>query len=89
MLATYDDKVKSIKAIIREMDFALEAGKDYSDAKKYGEPFADLKDVFYKKEDRFLDYLKCTKTLGYISDDEQTLLYNVYFIKKEKFTEEN
>lgn len=89
VLVVYVKKTEVLKRLVADMNHALSANLDWCksvQAKSPDEAFAMLSNM---KNERFIENLKSSKTLGYISDEEQTLIYNIYQILLKQNLEEN
>lgn len=89
MLVTYEKKIEVLKSLVADMKYALSAVDTWAGscrAKSPDEAFAMLSNM---KEERFITSLKSYKSLGFISDEEQTLMYNIYQIQVKQILEEN
>lgn len=87
MLIAYRAKDSVLRNIISDMDFALKAKRDWEKSVSTKEPDEQLQMLLKMYEGKFIESLNSSKIIGALTDEEQTLLYNIYLIEKEN-TEE-
>jgi len=87
MLIAYRAKDSVLRNIISDMDFALKAKRDWEKSVSTNVPDEQLHMLLKMSEGKFIESLNSSKIIGALTDEEQTLLYNIYLIEKEN-TEE-
>ncbi|MCR4677154.1 MAG: hypothetical protein K5679_00180 [Lachnospiraceae bacterium] len=87
MLIAYRAKDSVLRNIISDMEFALKAKRDWEKSVSTKEPDEQLQMLLKMYEGKFIESLNSSKIIGALTDEEQTLLYNIYLIEKENMEE--
>lgn len=88
VLVQYAVKTDVLKSLLADMNHALSDAIDWCKAVDIKNPDEAFSLFSNKRNERFIENLKSVKTLDLISDEEQTLIYNIYLIFLKNILEE-